>query len=151
MDAIRFVKREHETAREEFTRLEHAARQERAALWRKLKPALEVHEQIEDAALYEPLARDARDRDVQLAEWKDQHARQVKDPERLMHSIDSIDPEDEQWLERVKELRTALEHHIHQEEHEIFPRIALVWNRDRLDRAGADLERMKGERTRLAA
>lgn len=151
MDAIRFLKQEHETAKEGFARIEQASRQERGAIWRTLRPELEIHEHIEEAGLYEPLGQDAKDRDTPLAEWKGQHAQEVQKAERLVRDIDAMDPEDEHWLTRVKELKAALAQHIEREEHEVFPRVALVWNRDRQERAGSDLERMKHDRSRRAA
>jgi hemerythrin-like domain-containing protein len=151
MDAIGFLKREHETAKEEFARLEQASKQERGPIWRKLRPELELHEQTEEAALYEPLSHDADGRDTQLAQWNQHHAQDVREAQHLLREIEAVDPEDDRWLPRVLALRTALEHHIEREEREVFPRIALVWNRDRLDRAGADLERMQRARSRLAA
>jgi hypothetical protein len=151
MDAIQFLKKEHEAAKDAFGRMEQASRPERGVLWRQLRRELEMHEQIEEAALYDPLSEDAESRDAQLADWKDQHAEEVRTATRLMRAIDAEDPESPHWLARVTELKQALQDHIEQEEHQVFPRIGLVWNRDRLDRAGADLERMKGERSRPAA
>jgi hemerythrin-like domain-containing protein len=151
MDAIQFLKREHETARGAFARIEQAPAPERGALWRRLRPELEIHEQIEEEALYGPLADDAKDRDELLAEWDDEHAQEVEEAGELMAEIDGVDPEDEHWIPRVTALKFALERHIAREEQEVFPRLPLVWDRDRIEQAGRDLERMKGERARLAA
>ena len=49
MDAIQFLKQEHQTAKAEFERVLQASPKARGGLWQKLSPELEAHEQIEDA------------------------------------------------------------------------------------------------------
>ena len=152
MDALRFLKSEHEAARAGLARLEQASGHARSAVWRELRPELEMHEQIEEACLYGPLAEDAEHRDASLGELRQRHAQDVAAAERLVQEVDATHPDDDhQWMACVGRLRSALERHIEMEEHEIFPRIGLVCNRDRLERAGNDLERMKRARSGLAA
>jgi len=58
MNAIQFLKNEHETAKRAFGQIQAASADQRAALWAKLEPELKVHEQIEEAALYGPVAQE---------------------------------------------------------------------------------------------
>ena len=57
MDAIQFLRQEHQTAKAAFEKVMQASPKTRGDLWQKLSPELEAHEQMEDACLYEPLSR----------------------------------------------------------------------------------------------
>jgi hypothetical protein len=58
MDAIQFLKQEHQKAKAAFENVLKAGPASRGQLWTKLQPELETHEQIEDACLYAPLSRE---------------------------------------------------------------------------------------------
>ena len=150
MDAIQFLKQEHRKAKTEFKKVLKAAPEMRGELWTKLQPELETHEQIEDAALYEPLARDAGKTDSKLADWQKQHQNEVATVERLIKDMDALDPEEVTWLTKLKAVHASLEGHIREEEQDIFPRIGRVWDRDRLKRAGTDLKEMKAKKLTAA-
>jgi hypothetical protein len=55
MDAIQFIKHEHNKAKAAFAKLLEAAPAKRGDLWSELHPELTAHEEIEDACLYGPL------------------------------------------------------------------------------------------------
>jgi iron-sulfur cluster repair protein YtfE (RIC family) len=143
MDAIQFLGQEHRKARTELEKVLQAAPAKRGGLWDELSPELEVHEKIENACLYGPLAHDANGKDPALARWQERHGSEVEKVAELMAEIEELDGKDERWLAKVKEVHSSLESHIEQEEGDIFPRIGKVWDRTRLERAGSELERMK--------
>lgn len=145
MNAIQFLKQEHEKAKAEFAKVLAASPEERGHLWEELTPELELHEQIEDACLYEPLARDAEGADPVLAKWREDHEQEVEKVEDLIGEIDELDAEEEEWLAKVKEVHASLQTHIREEEGSIFPRISKVWDQARLDKAGQELEEMKSQ------
>jgi iron-sulfur cluster repair protein YtfE (RIC family) len=146
MDAIEFLKREHEKAKAKFADVLGARPEARQALWEELAPELETHEEIEDAALYEPLERDARGADAILGEWRERHQSEVERAETLIDEIEDLDAEEEEWREKVEELHQTLRTHIQEEEEAIFPRIGRVWDSARLERAGTELEAMKSRK-----
>ena len=93
MDAIQFLKQEHQTAKAEFEKVLQASPKARGGLWQKLSPELEAHEQIEDACLYEPLSREAGGKDPKLAGWRQKHQDEVDEVEDLISEIESLAPE----------------------------------------------------------
>jgi len=143
MDAIQFLKREHQTAGREMEKVVHASPDERGGLWKKLAPELGIHEQIEDACVYEPIAQEARSRDSVLAAWREKHQGEVEDVKGLMEEIEELDAKEEAWLAKVKEVHARLKAHIAEEEGTIFPRISHAWDKARLEKAGAMLEEMQ--------
>jgi iron-sulfur cluster repair protein YtfE (RIC family) len=149
MDAIQFLKQEHQKAKAAFEKVLKAAPESRGQLWSKLQPELEAHEQIEDAGLYEPLARDAGKTDSKLADWRKKHQTEVGKVEGLIKDMTELDPEDASWLTKLKAVHASLEGHIREEEQDIFPRISKVWNETKLKQAGTDMKEMKAKKLKL--
>jgi hemerythrin superfamily protein len=150
MDAIQFLKREHEKAKAMFGRIEQARDGERGQLWRTLAPELKAHEQMEEAYLYGPVARDAGSRDRSLVKWEQHHRKEVGEAESMIRKIDGMDPTDQAWLGQVRQLRSTLEHHIQEEEGKIWPKIRQVWDAQKLEQAGGRMEAQKGKGERAA-
>jgi iron-sulfur cluster repair protein YtfE (RIC family) len=148
MDAVQFLKQEHQKAKAAFENVLKAAPASRGQLWTKLQPELEAHEQIEDACLYEPLSRDASKTDSKLAEWRKKHQHEVDQVEGLIMELAKLEPEDTAWLTKLKAVHTSLESHIREEEQDIFPRISKAWDETKLERAGTEMQEMKSRKVR---
>jgi iron-sulfur cluster repair protein YtfE (RIC family) len=146
MDAIQFLKQQHEEAKQMFGRIEQAQGGERERLWQQLGPELKAHEQIEEQHLYGPAARDVSD----LAEWQQHHREEVREAEALIRKIDETDASDRSWLEHVRELKGALEHHIQEEEGEAWPKIRQAWDAGKLEKAGKEMQ-ATAKKTKRAA
>jgi iron-sulfur cluster repair protein YtfE (RIC family) len=146
MDAIQFLKQEHQTAKAAFENVLKAAPETRGQLWTTLQPELEAHEQIEDAHLYEPVSRDAGKTDPKLADWRKKHQNEVDKVEGLIKDMGKLDPEDASWLTKLKAVHASLESHIREEEQDIFPRISKVWDEKRLTQAGTEMKDMKAKK-----
>jgi hypothetical protein len=143
MNAIQFLKQQHEAAKQGFQKIEQARPEERGAVWGRLSPELTLHEEMEEMHLYGPVARDAADE--KLAAWPERHHGEVLEAEQLIERIDQGSPPGQDWLVLVQRLKNALERHIQQEEQEIWPRIERVWDAKKLERAGAEMEAMTGQ------
>ena len=151
MDAIQMLKQEHEQAKKMFAEIEQAAADARGQLWKKLKPELKVHEQLEETALYVPVAREVGSKDAKLAEWEGHHREEVGELESMIQKIGELEPSDSKWMENVKKLRQTLEHHIQEEEGEVWPRIQRVWDQDKLARVGEQMATLKRQKMQQAA
>ena len=149
MDAIQFLKQEHQKAKAAFEKVLKAAPESRGQLWSKLQPELEAHEQIEDAGLYEPLARDAGKMDSKLADWRKKHQTEVAKVDGLIKDMGKLDPENASWLTKLKLVHASLESHIREEEQDIFPRISKVWDETKLKQAGTEMKEMKAKKLKL--
>jgi hemerythrin-like domain-containing protein len=146
MDAIQFLKQEHERAKRAFATLLGTPPAERGARWSELVPELKVHEKIEEQCLYGPIARDGAS-DPALSAWvTDRHQDEVHEVEGLIEEMESLDPEDERWLLTVRQIKAALDNHIQQEEEDIFPRIGRIWDQHRLEEVGREMNESKAEK-----
>lgn len=143
MNAIQLLEHEHQVAKRAFGQIKTAGPEDRQPLWAKLKPELKVHEQMEERALYGPVADQAGSKDDKLSQWRGHHHEEVTKAEELMKQIDQLDPASDRWMDKVATLQQALEHHIREEEGDIWPRIQQVWDASKLERAGQEMETLK--------
>jgi hemerythrin-like domain-containing protein len=141
MNAIQFLKNEHDKAKRAFAEIQAASGSQRAQLWANLEPELKTHEQIEEEALYGPVAQEVGPKDESLKEWQEQHHEEVSEAEAVIEEIDDLDPSADEWIEKVEELKETLEHHIQEEEGTIWPRIEQAWDRSKLEHAGPHTRR----------
>jgi iron-sulfur cluster repair protein YtfE (RIC family) len=151
MDAIAFLKQEHEKAKGMFQQIEQAREPQRAALWNKLRPELKSHEKMEETHVYGPVAQDALTQDASLRDWAQHHREDVHELEAMIEEVSGLDPSTAQWLEEVRALKSRLEHHIQEEEQQIWPKIQRVWDRAKLDQAGSQMEATKHKEASQAA
>ena len=151
MNAIQLLKNEHEKAKQAFEEIQAASASQRAELWAKLEPELKVHEEMEETALYGPVAQEVGSEDETLKEWQGHHQEEVAEAEALIQEIGELDPTADEWMETVEELQQALEHHIQEEEEDIWPRIHQVWDDSKLEKAGEQMETLKRQKMPRAA
>jgi hemerythrin superfamily protein len=100
----------------------------RAELWPLVRSELLAHERSEMEVLYRELHYDPRTR--QMAEHHDQEAGEM---ETLIRQIDAIPYADSAWESVFDELVDAVQHHVSEEEGEIFPKAQDVLGRDRVE------------------
>ena len=151
MNAIQLLKSEHEKAKRAFGEIRAASAHQRASLWAKLEPELKVHEEMEEAGLYGPVAEEIGVTEPTLKEWREHHHQEVAEAESLIQEIDGLDSSTDDWLDRVEELQKALEHHIDKEEGDIWPRIQQAWDQSKLEDAGHRMETLKRQKMSRAA
>jgi iron-sulfur cluster repair protein YtfE (RIC family) len=151
MNALELLKNQHETAKRGFGDIEAASPDQRAQLWARLAPELKVHEEMEETALYGPVAQEVGPRDPTLKEWQEHHHEEVTEATALIEEITGVDPTTEEWMELINELKETLEHHIQEEEGNIWPRIEQAWDRSKLEHAGQQMETLKRQKMSRAA
>jgi iron-sulfur cluster repair protein YtfE (RIC family) len=150
MDAIAFLKQEHEEAKKMFQQIEQAREPQRGSLWNKLQPELKSHEKREEAHVYGPVAQDRMTQDSTLRDWAEHHREEVAELEEMIEEISGLSPGDAQWLQKVQDLKSTLEHHIEEEEQRIWPQIQRAWDPAKLDQAGSQMAAMKQKEARAA-
>lgn len=130
------LEREHQEVAELLDKLVDdvdADEDERASVFQTLNASLSAHATAEEAVFYPALQELEEGRPLAL-EAREEH-RIVK---RLLGEIDGLARMGERWDAKVKVLKESVEHHVKEEEGEIF----------KLARAGLDQERARelGER-----
>src|SRR3954469_10439212 len=139
MNAIDLLKKQHEEAKELLSALEEAEVEDKEELFEKLADALAMHAAIEEQHFY-PATKDDRTEEL-LQEAVEEHL-SVK---RLIADLLDMPPSEAQVDAKVKVLKEQLEHHIEEEESELFPEVKKAHRAQELDDLGALMEATAAE------
>jgi hemerythrin superfamily protein len=144
-DAIALLKADHAAVKKLFAQEQKATKQDdekKQIVFDQIKDALTVHATIEEEIFY-PAVKKARQEHVkdEVREGYEEH-RQIK---ILIAEIANITPDDETWDMKVKVLKEDVEHHVKEEEGEMFPDARKFLGEKRLIALGAKLQARKQE------
>jgi hemerythrin superfamily protein len=142
-DAVALLKTEHAAVKVLFEKEGQLKKQDgekKAGLFAQIKAALEVHATIEEEIFY-PAVKKARSEHLkdEVREGYEEH-KQIKS---LLAQISSITPADETYDMKIKVLKEDVEHHVKDEEGEMFPDARRFLGESRLAELGAHLEARK--------
>jgi hemerythrin-like domain-containing protein len=153
-DVIALLKQDHELVKDMLSDLEELAgkdgdgeRQEQ--LLKEIEAEVKVHSQVEEEIFY-PAYRDAvsKREDAKLYfEAMEEH-----------HVVDMVLPEvsegevgTPEFAAKVKVLKDLVEHHIEEEEGQLFPKAKKALGKEQLEQLGEDLDRRKSELSEAGA
>lgn len=136
MNAIELLEMQHREAEELFERLEEAEGEEKEEIFEELADALAVHAAIEEKHLY-PESKGARTEEM-LREAVEEHLA-IK---RVIADLLEMTPEDDNFDAKVKVLKEQVEHHVEEEEEQLFPAIEKMFGDAKLEAIGAAMEAM---------
>jgi hemerythrin-like domain-containing protein len=131
MDILRLIEDEHDEAKSVFRRLSKAEGRQAAELWSELKQKLILHEELEERLFYPQLKQAPQAYDLVLEGYQEHHVMDV-----LIEEISLLKPGDEAWQPKIKVLQENTEHHIEEEESELFPKVRKIWDTDERKRLG---------------
>ncbi len=115
-DALGLLIEDHERVRQLFEQFEGAGRPQRRALAHQLCQELKIHAQIEEEILY-PTVRQSLDDEDLVDEAVQEHA----EARQLIARLEAAGADEADVEATVLELREAIEHHVEEEEAEMFP------------------------------
>ena len=146
MDAIAMLKADHDKVKGLLEDLEATTERgvkTRAELYSTIKGELTVHEIIEEEIFYPALKSHPRAKDIVLEGYQEHHVVDL-----LMSELESLDVTDETWGPKALVMKENIEHHIEEEEGEMFTKARQVFDRGEL----ADLgERMAARKASAKA
>jgi len=144
MDAFDFIKQDHDRFREMFKEFGNAgdrAYKTKLDIANALFDELAAHETMEEEMLYPAIREDAsRDGKEMILEGFEEH--HVAD--EIIEELKELDPEAENYDAKFKVLQENVEHHLEEEELELFPEARKVLG-DRAEEIGEKLEARKKE------
>ncbi len=110
----------------------------REELFTQLKTELDIHAEIEETIFYPALEKHDETRDITL-EGIEEH-RIVKE---LLAELDAMAKDDEVWTAKMTVLKENVEHHVEEEEAEMFPKARKALSEEEVERLGTRLEAAK--------
>lgn len=141
-DAISLLKADHRKVESLFSRLSSAQdAKRREQLLDQIKQELEVHTAIEEDIFY-PAFKEAaakkEDRRMFHEAVEEHHAVDV-----VLPDVQRADPASESFAGRAKVLKEIVEHHVEEEESEMFPRARKLLSTQELRELGARMKEQK--------
>jgi hemerythrin superfamily protein len=144
MDALELLKQDHQAVKELFEQLNDGKNDKRRKrIFDKINSELNVHTHIEETVFYPEMERIEGLKEM-VKEALDEH-REVK---KLLEEIETLDFAKDDSESLITELIENVEHHVAEEEDEMFPRVRELCDKAKLQKLGKRLESAKGERRR---
>jgi hemerythrin superfamily protein len=137
MDAFELLKADHRKVEALFKEIESAPSQSKADLFTQLKSELDRHANIEEAILYPALENSEETRDITLEAYEEHKV--VKE---MLAQLESATP-DETWSAKLSVLRENVEHHVEEEEGELFSKARRVLSDEALEDLGDEIDAAK--------
>ena len=142
MDAIAMLKEDHVKVKGLLADLESTTERgvkTREALFATIKGELTIHEIIEEEIFYPELKAHPKAKDIVLEGYEEHHVVDL-----LMSELEALDVADETWGAKAIVMKENIEHHIEEEEGEMFTKARQVFDRAELDDLG---QRMTARKT----
>jgi iron-sulfur cluster repair protein YtfE (RIC family) len=146
MDAIELLKEDHEKVSDLFDEVEETEESEnnggqKIRLFEQIKNELETHTHIEETIFY-PACKQYPKLESMVAEALEEH-KQVK---TLLSELSSMNDGSEVFDAKLQVLQDNVEHHVEEEEDELFPKVRDEMTQDQIDELGAKMEAAKAQR-----
>lgn len=144
MNAIDLLKADHEKVKAILTQLSEStdrAVKKRTDLIDKLEMEISIHTQLEEQILYPAFkAAGGKDEAEMYYEAKEEH-RTVDS--LVLPDLKATDPTTPEFAGRVKVVKELLEHHIEEEETDMFPKAKKLLGKSKLDQLGDQMLELK--------
>ena len=140
MNAIALLTEDHRQVEALFQQFEGEADPvRRRDVGDSLMAELTQHAEVEETCFY-PEVRTATPGAEGLTEESLEEHRQVK---AVIAQIEAMQPEDAGYVPAMQQLKQLVQHHVQEEEGEMFPKVAAAMGEDRLTEIGARIDGMK--------
>jgi hypothetical protein len=140
MDAFELLKADHEKVAGLFDRLDAATGKEKLGVFNQIKTELELHTHIEETIFYPALEKPAETHDLTLEAYEEH-----KTVKSLLAELSGARNANDEWQAKAKVLRENVEHHVDEEENELFDKAGDALSDEEIEALG---QRMEAEKAR---
>ena len=141
MNAFKLLKEDHKKVAGILEKIDATTERgvkTREELFTQLKNELDIHAEIEETIFYPALEKHEKTRDITL-EGIEEH-RIVKE---LLAELDALSKDDEIWTAKMTVLKENVEHHVEEEEGEMFPKARKALTDEEIESLGTRMEAAK--------
>jgi len=138
MDALDLIKQDHKRLRKLLEETLEADSAEREQRLDHLRTELVAHERMEEEVLYPRLRDEKKTHEPVLEGYEEHHVADV-----LLDELLDVPPQTDLWKAKVKVLKENVEHHMDEEEDELFKGARASLDREELNRLGERMEQIK--------
>lgn len=138
MDAFALLKKDHKKVKGIFTKLEKTENvSEREKYFEELEKELTVHAYIEEKIFYPEIEDVKTTHDLTLEAYQEHHVVKL-----LLGELKRASKSTEEWGAKLVVLRENVEHHVKEEENELFPKAKKILG-ERAEELGVEMEEEK--------
>jgi hemerythrin-like domain-containing protein len=141
MDAVQLLKEDHDKVKkllEDVASTTERGVKTREELFTKIKRELEVHESIEEEIFYPALKEHPKAKELVLEAYEEHHV-----VDMVMAEIADVPFDDETWGAKCTVMKENVEHHIEEEEGEMFKQARRVFSTEELEDLGSRMQARK--------
>jgi hemerythrin superfamily protein len=141
MNAITMLTHDHRAVKKLLSELESTTERgvkTREELFTRLKADLTVHEIIEEEIFYPALKEHPKAKDIVLEAYEEHNV-----VDTLLGELSSLPFDDERWGAKAKVMQENIEHHIEEEEGDMFQKARQVFDEVELEELGERMARRR--------
>ena len=140
MNAIELLKEDHDKVDKLFQKVKATEESEHPAIFEQIKMELDVHTHIEETIFY-PKMLEEGDKELQdiVKEGIEEH-RQAK---MFLRELSNLSDDSEKFQPKLKVLMEDIEHHVQEEEGEMFKMVEEQFDESVLQELGKEMEAEK--------
>ena len=149
MNAFTLLKADHKKVAgllEKIDETTERAVKTREELFTQLKTELDIHARIEETIFYPVLEEADETHDITLEAFEEH-----KVVKTLLGELETLGKDQEEWTAKFTVLKENIEHHVEEEEGEMFTKARKVLSEEEAEDLGTRLEAAKGEQKAAAA
>ncbi|MDQ3620486.1 MAG: hemerythrin domain-containing protein [Actinomycetota bacterium] len=110
----------------------------RTEVLEKIKAEMQAHETIEEEIFYPALQRHEKAKEVVLEGYEEHHV-----VNQILGELNDVSVEDERWAAKFSVMKENIEHHIEEEEDDMFKKAEQIFSKAELDELGDRMEAKK--------
>lgn len=138
MDAFELLKKDHKKVSQLFKEIEAASGQTKKEIFGRLKIELDVHAKVEERIFYPALENKDEARDITLEAYEEHKV--VKD---LLGELETSNAPEDEWDAKLTVLKENVEHHVEEEEGELFSKARQALSKQEIEELGVEMEAEK--------
>ena len=140
MNPFELLKADHEKVAKLFDQLEAGSGRAKLDTFKQIKQELELHTHVEETIFYPALESPRETHDLTLEAYEEH-----KVVKTLLRELARSRKADDEWQAKAKVLRENVEHHVEEEENELFDKASDALESDQLEALG---DQMAAEKER---
>ena len=141
MNALDLLTEDHQKVKQLFEQAQQIRdNQQKIELFDRIDTELALHAEIEETIFY-PALEEHNELKEMVREARQEH----EEVEQLLLEIEDLATEETDFTSELTELEKTVEHHVAEEEGEMFPKVREIFDNEALERLGKNLESAKGK------
>ncbi len=141
MDVLELIKADHRLVETLFSEIEKTDDTHKLYdSFNQLYEALNVHAEVEEQVFY-PAIRARQDTEKLVDEAHKEH----EEAKQMLEDVSSLSPTSAEFKAKIRELKQAVQHHIQEEENEVFSQVRQCMSEEEREQLGREFEVVKSK------